>query len=222
MTRQNLYVAVFNAFLGVVFSLLLKGNLLIYVLTFIMVGTIVFIEHKWIYEKVFRKRKWPAIVGYVIFVIVMAGFIVLITRPNRDVSMIVNNVHAYFDHLKPGEYPKSYDMLSDLSRKNYSLSDFIIDHDKARVEIRDFRIDEVTLNDFDKKKALVRISSPFSLYGQTSLSLELVKDDDGWRLVFSPSMVRNKNTASADEENGKSLRKRPREGKVGHFFRSLF
>src|SRR5215471_14133902 len=163
MTRQNLYVAVFNAFLGVVFSLLLKGSTLIYVLTFIMVGTIVFIEHKWVYENVFKRRKWRAIVGYAVFVATMAGFLILITSPNRDVSVIVKTVHNYFDHLKPGEYQQSYDLLSDLSRKNYSLSDFIIDHDKAKVEVRDFRIDEVALNEFDKQKAMVRISSPFSV-----------------------------------------------------------
>jgi hypothetical protein len=187
-----------------------------------MVGTIVFIEHKWVYEKVFKRRKWRAILGYAVFVVTMAGFLVLITRPNRDISVIVKNVHNYFEHLRPGEYQQSYDLLSDLSRKSYSLSDFIIDHDKNKVEVRDFRIDEVTLNEFDKAKAMVRISSPFSVYGQSNLSLEMVKEDDTWHMVFSPSMVRPKNTTTAEDDNTKAQHRRPRDGKVGHFFKSLF
>lgn len=224
MTRQNLYVAVFNAFLGVIFSLLLKGNLLIYVLTFIMVGTIVFIEHKWVYEKVFRRRKWRAVAGYAVFVLAMAGFLILITRPNRDVALIVKSVHGFLDHLRPGEYDQAYEALSQISKKNYPLPEFLADHEKNKAQVQDFRIDQITLNEFDKKKAVVRISSPFSIYGQNNLAFEMVSEDEGWHVVMSPSMARPKTLVSEDTEGegGARKEKKRREGKVTHFFKSIF
>lgn len=224
MTRQNLYVAVFNAFLGVVFSLLLKGNLLIYVLTFIMVGTIVFIEHKWVYEKVFRRRKWRAVAGYAIFVMAMAGFLILITRPNRDVALIVKSIHHFLDHLKPGEYSQAYEAMSKISKDNYPLPEFLADHEKSKLTIQDFRIDEITLNEFDKKKAVVRVSSPFSIYGQNHLSIEMVNEEDGWHVVLSPTINRPKTVLSEDAENDSGTKKerKRREGKVTRFFKSIF
>jgi len=224
MDRQNFYVAVFNAFLGVIFSLLLKGSLLIYVLAFIMVTTIVFFERKRIYEKVFHKNIWIAILGYGVLVGLMVGFLNLITRPDRDISLIIKSVQSFFQHLKPGEYDQAYASLSEISKKNYPEKDFVSDHEKSKVKIQDFRIDTVTLNEFDKKKAVVMLSSSFRLYGQNNLAIEMVKEEDRWNVVLSPSVVQTKNVPTETPEPANAARKAKAKkgGKVSRFFKSIF
>jgi hypothetical protein len=45
-------------------SFLLKGSILAVILIVIVIGTIIFIERKWIYKNVFRSKKRHAVVGY--------------------------------------------------------------------------------------------------------------------------------------------------------------
>ncbi len=75
MNKQNLYVSLVNTLIGLSFSLLLKGNVLIFVLAFIVLSTILFIERQWLYERVFRKKKWFAAAGYgaVALIIIVTG-----------------------------------------------------------------------------------------------------------------------------------------------------
>ena len=224
MNKQNLYVAFLNALLGVVLSLLLKGNLLIYVLTLVIVLTIIFIERRWIYEKVFQRKKWRAMLGYTVMLLAMVGFLLLITEPNRDISLIVSSTHHFLDHLQPGEYEQAYQALSEVSKKNYPEKDFVSDHENLHIKVQDFRIDEVALNNFDKKKAAVRVSSPFSLYGQNSFTLEVVNENGAWRVVINPSMIDHKTSlaeTTREPARGKNLEKR-RPGAVTRFFRKIF
>lgn len=224
MNKQNLYVAFFNSLLGVVLSLLLKGNLLIYALTFVIVLTIIFIERRWIYEKVFQRKKWRAFLGYIVMLVAMVGFLLLITRPNRDVSLIVSATHHFLDHLQPGEYEEAYQALSEVSKNNYSEKDFLSDHENFRIKVHDFRIDEVVINDFDKKKAVVRVSSPFSIYGQNSFNLEVVNENGTWRVAFSPTMIDHKSSLSeiSREPPRENNHEKRRPGAIRRFFRKVF
>jgi hypothetical protein len=43
----------------------------------------------------------------------------------------------------------------------------------------------VIFNKYDKSKVVAVVSSPFSLYGQNTIQLEMIKEENGWRLVFS-------------------------------------
>lgn len=224
MNKQNLYVAFFNSLLGVVVSLLLKGNLLIYALTFLIVLTILYIERTWIYEKIFRKKKWQAILGYAVMVAAMLGFLMLITEPSRDSTLIVNATHQFLDHVQPGKYEQAYQALTSTSQHNYSESNFINDHEDLRIKVQDFRIDEIVFNEFDKKRAVVKVSSAFSIYGQNSTSLEVVKENGVWKVSFSPTMI-DRNTPL----NGKNLELVPAEseekskpGWLRRFFRKVF
>ncbi|MFO1520149.1 MAG: hypothetical protein U1F57_10880 [bacterium] len=230
MNKQSLYIAFFNALFGVVLSLLLKGSLLIYVITFLIFLTIIFIERKWIYDTVFKHKKGRAIVGYVVMICVMVGFLVLITRPNRDMSMILSSTHRFIDHLRPGEYDQAYEVLSETSKLNYPKNDFISDQENFHVHAQEVRIDEVNLNEYDSKKALVKISTPFLLYGQNHLSLDMVKENGEWRMAFSPKMAErppnasvSENSADTKRDNGtdKSKEKR-RPGAVRRFFHKVF
>ena len=54
-----------------------------------------------------------------------------------------------------------------------------------RIKIQNFRIDEVIFNKYDKKEAVAVVSSPFTLYGRETLNLEMIKEEEGWRIVFS-------------------------------------
>jgi len=54
-----------HTFIGMGASLLLKDNVLLaLVLSFLVIGTTIFIERKWLDEKIFKKKKWYAIAGY--------------------------------------------------------------------------------------------------------------------------------------------------------------
>jgi hypothetical protein len=224
MNKQNLYVALVNAVAGVAISLLLKGNLLIYGLAFIAILTILLIERRWIYEKVFRGKFWWTVTGYAVVFLAMIGAFYLINRANRDISLIIKATHDFVEHLKPGEYDKAYALLSDISKKSYPMDSFIKDNERSSVKIEDFRIDGVELNEFDKKKAVVKVSSPFLIYGQSSMSFESVKEDDGWRLVFTPSIIQQKGLQANQATDGSThpSPKRRSSGGIGGALRSLF
>jgi hypothetical protein len=226
MDKQNLYVALINAVAGVALSLLIKGNLLIYTLAFIALFTILLIERRRIYEKVFRGKFWWTVGGYAAVFFLMIGALTFVNRSNRDISLIIQATRDFVQHLKPGEYAKAYALLSDISKKSYPLEAFIKDNERSSVKIEDFRIDRVELNEFDKKKAVVRVSSPFLIYGQTSMSFESVKEDDGWRMVFTPSIIQQK-TSQANSSSGSGSRTTTKRrssggGSLGSAFRSIF
>lgn len=225
MNKQNLYVAFFNSLLGVAVSLLLKGNLLIYALTFLIVLTILYIERNWIYEKIFRKKKWQAVLGYIAILGALVGFLVLVTEPSRDTTLIVNATHKFLDHLKPGQYEQAYQALTSTSQHNYPEENFLNDHEDLRIKVQDFRIDEIVFNEFDKKRALVKVSSSFSIYGQNSTALEVIKENGIWKISFSPTMIdrntplngKNMELAPATETQGQS-----KPGWIRRFFRKVF
>jgi hypothetical protein len=218
MQKENLYVAFLNALLGVAVTLLLKGNLLIYGLAFLIIVTMLFIERRWVYEKVFRRNPLVAAAGYAALVILMAGFFALVARSGRDTTLIVKTTRSYIRHLQPGEYAKSYELLSTISKKSYPLEKFIKDHQRSAIKVQDFTIEEVKVNEFDKNKAVVRVSSSFLIYGQNSLPLELVKEDGAWKMLFSPTLF-------AKKEGSSSATGRPRkqsQGNIGQALKSLF
>ncbi len=225
MSKGSLYAAFVNALFGVLLSLLLKGNVLIYSLTFVIFLTILFIERRWIYEKVFRQKTWRAVAGSTVLAGAMVGFFILVTGSNRDTSLIVKTAHSYFNHLRAGEYAQAYDKLSTISKKAYAKDSFVKDHQRSSIKIQDFRIDEVQFNEFDKRKAVVRISSPFSIYGQNSLSFELVKEEE-WRLVFSPTLIAQNTPKPAAAGSPSPRREKKRSSgspeTVGRVLRSLF
>jgi len=212
VNKQNLYVSLINTLIGISFSLLLKGNVLICVLAFIILITILFIERQWLYEKIFRRKKWFAVAGYGVVALIMVITLVIFTQSSRDTSLIVKNVNMYFDNIKAGDYKAAYEQLSDVSKKAYSLNDFVADHSGNRGKIQDFRVDDVILNRYDDKKAVVTISSPFLIYGQDTLPLELVREDDGWRIVLNKAIVDNRMP-------GKETKK---GGAVSRFFKKVF
>jgi len=217
MNKQNLYVSLLNALAGILFSLLLKGNLLIYVLAFIIGLTIVFIERNWIYENVFKRKKRHAVAGYSALFLAVILSLVFLTQPKRDRSQIVETVHGYLDQIKAGDYKKAYEDLSEFSKKNYPLDTFVSDHVTNRLKIQDYRIDDVAMNEFDKKKAVVQVSSPFLIYGQNTLPLEMVKEATGWKIVFSRGQSL---TAARNPTASQSPKKK--DGAVGQFFKKIF
>ncbi|MBL7685758.1 MAG: hypothetical protein JNK65_06975 [Deltaproteobacteria bacterium] len=224
MNKQNLYVAFFNALLGVVMSLLLKGSVLIYVLIFIMILTILFIERQWIYEKVFRRKKARAILGYLVILTTLSGFLFLVTRPNRDTANIISTTQHFLNHLRPGQYEQAYLVLTENSKAQYRKEDFVNDHDLFHIQIQDFQIDEIRLNEFDSKKAVVKVSSPFALYGKTTMNLDLVKELEGWRITFSPRMLERDGIVAEKKgvENTPPVQEKRKPGAVTRFFRKLF
>lgn len=197
MNKQNIYVTLVNAFVAVLASFLLKANTFICVIAVIVVVTIVFIERKWLYEKIFRNNKWYAAVGYGGLAVVMITGSIFLTQPARDTSQIIKTVNVFLNEINTGEYDKAWDKLSSISKSAYPLEDFVRNHSNHRVKINDFRIDEVTFNKYDGSKAVAVVSSPISLYGEKTLQLEMIKEKNGWRIVFSKEMF---NKASPGEK----------------------
>lgn len=226
MNKQTLYISLINAAAGLVFSLLLKGGLLICVLLFIVVGTILFIERRWTYENIFKGKKWRAVGGYAAVGLVMIGFTFLLMRPARDVSMIVKEVHHFLDHIRPEEYKKAYEALSEISQKTYPLNQFVNDHEGNRIKVQDFRIDKVLVNEFDPKKAVVMVSSPFRIYGKESVSFEMVKENGDWKVVLTRAIVQAREPSAIASSPGERARRgegeKKKDGSVSHFFKSIF
>ncbi|MCX5856273.1 MAG: hypothetical protein NTZ24_17165, partial [Deltaproteobacteria bacterium] len=185
MKKENLYITLINIFIGMGVAFLLKGSILAVVLIVIAIGTIIFIERKWIYGNVFREKKRYAIVGYSSLAALLVVFLFLITSPSRDTSHIIKLVNGFLHNVTSGDYQGAYEQLSEVSKKAYTMKDFVHDHVKNRIEVQNFRIDEVIFNEYDKRKAVVVVSSPFTLYGRETLNLEMIKEEGGWRIVFS-------------------------------------
>lgn len=199
-------------------SFLLKGGVLAVVLIIIAVGTIIFIERKWIYENAFRSKKWYATVGYSSLAVMILLIVFLITLPGRDTSRIINLVNGFLQEVTAGNYQSAYKQLSNVSKKTYTLNDFANDHTESHIKIQNFRIDEVIFNKYDKRKAVVVVSSPFTLYGRETLSLETIKEKEGWRIVFSRTMI-HPNATAQEKSKGKS---RKNGGLITNYFRKLF
>jgi len=193
---------------------LLQGSILAYTLIVILVGTIIFIERKWIYENVFKWKKWYAVAGYSVLAAVMMGFLFFITAPSRETSLIVKRVNGFLQNVTAGDYQSAYEQLSEVSKKAYDLNDFVNDHKEKRIKFQNFIIHEVIFNKYDKRQAVAMVSSPFMLYGRETLNLEMIKEGGEWRIDFSRTIV-NPNAPG----QGKSKKK---EGRITNFFNKLF
>ena len=217
MNKQNLYVSLVNTLIGLSFSLLLKGNVLICVLAFIVLSTILFIERQWLYETIFRRKIWVAVASYSALGVIMLITLIIFTQSSRDTSVIVKNVNSYFTNIKAGDYKAAYEQLSNVSKESYPLNAFVAAHSGNRMKLQDFRVDDVIFNRYDHKKAVVTVSSPFLIYGQDTLPMEVLKEDKGWRIVLSKSIVENSvpNRESASKESKKG-------GAVSGFFKKIF
>jgi hypothetical protein len=228
VSRQNLYITLLNSMIGFGMSLLFKGSLLVFLLSCIIALTILFIERQFVYEKVLRRQRWAAIAAAGVLVGVMISCYALVTKQNRETAAVVGSVQTYLSHLEAEEYTEAYDELSQVSKEAYSLERFSQDHRNANGKIQDFRIDEVEFNKYDPHKAVAHISSPFLIYGQSSLPLELIKEGPMWKLVVSPAIVKGtiaKTAAVAPppaSSPSSSTAKRPNRVSVSRILRSLF
>jgi hypothetical protein len=138
----------------------------------------------------------------------------LIPSPSRDTSHIIKLVNGFMQNVTSGDYRGAYEQLSEVSKKEYTLSDFTQDHLKNRIKVQNFRIDEVTFNEYDKRKAVAVVSSPFTLYGRETLNLEMIREEDGWRIVFSRAIF-HPNTLGKEKTKQKG-------GSITNFFKKLF
>src|SRR5262249_16383634 len=220
MDKQNLYVALLNAAFGVLISLLVNGSLLIYTLAFIAAFTILLIERRRIYEKVFRGKLWWTVGGYAVVLLSMIATLIVVNQGNRDKALIIQATRDFVGHLKPGEYAQAYALLSDISKKSYSQESFLKDNQRLPVKVNDFRLDAAEFNEFEKKKGVGKVSSPFLIYGQNSMAFEFVKELAGWRLALTPSLLQGK-TLQANQSDG-AARRRHSSGGLGAAIRSLF
>lgn len=232
MDKNSIYVSLFNSLIGIALTVLVKGAVMIGGIICIAILTILWIERKWIYENIFKRRISHTITGYAAIVLLMAGVLTLLSQTDRDTSLIVKNVQTYLSFLNHDKYKQAYPFLSELSKKNYSADKFVDDHEKAKVVAQDFRINKVVLNEFDDSKALVEVSSPFNIYGQASLNLEMVKEKDEWHVVLNPQSLFAKaplptvspasSQASNRSPSGSRDKDKKESGKVGKFFKGLF
>jgi hypothetical protein len=203
-----------NIFIGMGVAFLLKGSILAVALIVILIGTIIFIERKWLYENVFRRKKRYAVAGYSSLAALMMVFLILITSPSRDTSHIIKLVNGFLQNVTSGDYRSAYEKLSEVSKKAYSLNDFVNDHVNNHIKVQNFRIDKVIFNEYDKRKAVAVVSSPFTLYGRETLRLELSKEEDGWRIVFSRTIF-PPNAPGQGKSKGNV-------GSITTFFKKLF
>ena len=212
--KENLYITLINIFIGLGVTFLLKGSILAVILIVIAIGTVIFIERKWIYENVFRKKKLHAVAGYSLLATLILVFLFLITSTSRDTSHIVKLVNGFLQNVTSGDYRSAYEQLSEVSKKAYTLNDFVNDHVENRIKVQNFRIDDVIFNEYDKRKAVAVVSSPFMLYGRETLNLEMIKEEEGWRIVFSRTIF---------HPNALGQRKSKKEGGyITNFFKKLF
>lgn len=216
MNKQGIYITLVNAFIGIVASVLLKDNAVVaFIIITLIIGTVLFIERAWVNAFLFGNRKRYALAAYAVLGVVFLSGLYLVTQPMRKTSAIVASTTAYLEGLKAGDYPGAYACLSAESRQSYPLTHFIEDHAKGRVRIQDFTIDRVAFNKFDSKKAVATVSSPFGIYGQETLNMELIKEDAAWRVVFSRNIVARGNPPLSPKP-GKS------RGAISNLFHSLF
>jgi hypothetical protein len=213
LKKENLYVALINTLLGMGVVSLLKGNMLAYTLAVILIGTIIFIERKWLYENIFRAKKWYAVAGYSALVAVMLIFLFFITASSRDTSLIVKRVNGFLQNVTAGDYRSAYEKLSEASKKAYALNDFAYDHKENRIKFQNVTINEVIFNKYDNMQAEAIVSSPFLLYGRETLNLEMIREGGEWRIIFSRNIV-SANASSRGKDN--------RPGLITNFFNKLF
>ncbi|MGA9111799.1 MAG: hypothetical protein WB290_16080 [Smithella sp.] len=214
MNKENLYITLINVFIGMSVTFLFKGSILAVVLIVIVIGTIIFIERNWIYENVFRSKKRYAVVGYSFLAALVLFFLFMITSQSRDTSQIIKLVNGFMQNVTSSDYRGAYAQLSEVSKKEYTLNDFVHDHLKNRIKIKNFRIDDVIFNEYDKKQAVAVVSSPFTLYGRETLNMEIIREEDGWRIVFSRAIFHP--NALGQEKN------KQRGGSIINFFKKLF
>ncbi len=214
LKKETLYITLINIFIGLGVSFLLKGSILAVVLIVIVIGTIIFIERKWIYENVFRRKKRYAMVGYSFLAALVLFLLFLITSPSRDTSHIIKLVNGFMQNVTSGDYRGAYEQLSEVSKKEYTLNDFVHDHLENRIKIQNFRIDEVIFNEYDKRKAVAVVSSPFTLYGRETLNMEMIREEEGWRIVFSRAIF---HPNALDQRKSKQ-----RGGFITNFFKKFF
>ena len=178
MNKGSIYITLTNTFIGISASLLLNSSAIIaFVISFLTIGTIFFIERKWINEKIFRRKKWCAIAAYSFLAVLFIVGLFFLTKPNREMSLILKSVHVYLNDVKAGDYRGAYGQLSSDSKKIYPLDYFINYHSNNNIKIEDFTIDQVMFNQYDNKKAEVVVTSPFLLYGREKLDLGMIKED---------------------------------------------
>lgn len=214
MNKQSIYITLINTFIGMGASLLLKDNtLLVFILSFLVIGTIIFIERKWINERIFRERKWYAIAAYSALAVTFIVGLLFVSKPSRETSLILTSVHVFLNDIKVRDYRGAYEQLSSASKKSYPLNDFIKDHSNNGIKVRDFTIDQVIFNKYDDKKAIAVISSPFLLYGHETLNLEMIKEDSEWHVVFSRKTAVGKASVSS--------KSRKKDGVITNFFKKL-
>ena len=215
MNKQSIYITLINTFIGMGDSFLLKDNILLaFILSFLVIGTIIFIERKWINERIFRKRKWHTLAAYSALAVFFIVGVLFITKPTRETSLILTSVHVFLNDVKVRDYRGAYGRLSGASKKSYAINDFIRDHSNNGMKIQDFTIDQVIFNKYDDKKAVAVISSPFLLYGHETLNLEMIKEDKEWHVVFSRKTVAGKTSVFSQS--------RKKDGVVTNLFKKLF
>jgi hypothetical protein len=196
-------------------SLLLKDyTILAFILSFLVMGTIIFIERKWIDERIFGKRKWYAMASYSALAVIFIIGLLFITKPSRETSLILTSVHVFLDDIKVRDYRGAYGQLSSASKKTYALNDFIKDHSNNGLKIQDFTIDQVIFNKYDEKKAVAMISSPFLVYGHETLNLEMIKEGQEWHVVFSRKTAVGKAYVSSQSTK--------KGGVITNFFKKFF
>ena len=215
MNRQSIYITLINTFIGMGASLLLKDNVLLaLILSFLVIGTIIFIERKWLDERIFRKKKWYAIAAYSALAVTFIIGLSFVSKPSRDTSRIITSINVFLNDIKTGDYKGAYEQLSSASKKAYPLNDFTSDHSNHRISIQDFTIEQVIFNKYDDKKTVAVLSSPFLLYGHETLQLEMIKEDQRWRVVFSRKIATGEASASSNS--------RKRDGVITNLFKKLF
>jgi len=214
LKKENLYITLINIFIGMGVAFLLKGSVLAVALIVIAIGTIIFIERKWIYENVFRRKRLYAVTGYFFLATFMLVFLFFITSPSRDTSRIIELVNGFLQNVTSGDYRGAYGQLSEVSKKAYTLNDFTNDHVENRIKVQNFRIDEVIFNEYDKRKAVVVVASPFMLYGRETLHMEMIKEEEGWRIVFSKTIFHSNGSGQVNSKK--------KGGYITNFFKKLF
>ena len=172
--------------------LLNSSALIAFVISFLTIGTILFIERKWINERIFRQKKWCAIAAYSFLAVLLIVGLFFVTKPNREISLILKSVHVYLNDIKAGDYRGAYEQLSSASKKNYPLDHFIRYHSNKGIKIQDFTVDKVMFNQYDDRKAEVVVASPFLLYGREKLDLEMIKENKKWCIVVSKTTISDK------------------------------
>jgi hypothetical protein len=219
LNKGNIYITLTNTFIGISASFLLNSSIIIaFVVSFLTIATVLFIERKWINEKIFRQKRWCAITAYSLLAVLLVVGLFFLTKPTREMSLILKNVHVYLNDIKTGDYQKAYEQLSTASKESYSLDYFIKYHSTNNIKIQDFTIDQAVFNQYDKKKAEVVVKSPFLLYGREKLNLEMIKEDKKWCVVINKMTIPDKTSVAVKTGNTKSKK----SGVITSFFKKWF